>query len=457
MSVRLVAPLLGFLAVSPAFAGAPLPLPLNDSGLEICYDDSAPISCFTTDAYTRQDARFGRDAAAAHGALPKVGAGSAGFDFTKIANDGSDLPPDAALGDAPGDWACTRDNFTGLVWEVKTDDGGLRDKDWLYTWYYADPSDNGGDPGILGGDTCGGTLGTECNSDAYAAAVNGIALCGFDNWRLPVGDELVGLVHYGIVAKPGAGTPATIDGDYFPNTLTDAAWYWTADALAQKLFPIFSWFVAFNDGAANYAGKDIASAVRLVRDSRNPARAPFALAATQGPPDCQWNPQIHPSTLGAFTINADGTATDLRTGLTWDRCVLGQDHANQCNGQGDPYDWQQALAAAVTSNAENYLGHDDWRLPNMKELRSIVERSCVEPGLDRNIFLNAPGSPATLTSSTYPAFPQVAWTVGFDSGGYVASFGKGLNHRVRLVRGGDGFATYDADVVFADGFDGATP
>ena len=172
MSVRLVAQLLGFLAVSPAFAGAPLPLPLNDSGLEICYDDSAPISCFTTDAYTRQDARFGRDAAAAHGALPKVGAGSAGFDFTKIANDGSDLPPDAALGDAPGDWACTRDNFTGLVWEVKTDDGGLRDKDWLYTWYYADATDNGGDPGITGGDTCGGTLGIECNSDAFAAAVN---------------------------------------------------------------------------------------------------------------------------------------------------------------------------------------------------------------------------------------------------------------------------------------------
>ena len=65
------------------------------------------------------------------GALPKTGAGAAGFDYTKIANDGSELPADAPLGSAAGEWACTRDNATGLVWEVKTDDGGLRDMDWL--------------------------------------------------------------------------------------------------------------------------------------------------------------------------------------------------------------------------------------------------------------------------------------------------------------------------------------
>jgi len=183
-----------------------------------------------------------------------------------VSVDGSNLPPDAALGEAPGDWACTRDNFTGLVWEVKTDDGGLRDKDWLYTWYYADPSDNGGDPGVLGGDTCGGTLGTECNSDAYAAAVNGIALCGFDNWRLPVGDELVGLVHYGIVAKPGAGTPATIDGDYFPNTLT--FYYWTASTVARE--PRDAWLVDFDIGDSYHVRKpmfvlDAFYPTRLVR------------------------------------------------------------------------------------------------------------------------------------------------------------------------------------------------
>src|SRR6185312_11065665 len=135
----------------------------------------------------------------------KIGAGDASLDYTKIANDGSELPADAALGAGAGDWACTRDNVTGLVWEVKTDDGGVRDKDWLYTWFYADATDNGGDPGNTGGDTCGGTLGAECNSDAFAAAVNAASLCGFDDWRLPQGDELVGLVDFGVVATAGGG------------------------------------------------------------------------------------------------------------------------------------------------------------------------------------------------------------------------------------------------------------
>ena len=443
------------LGVAPARAAT---LALNDTGIETCWDGSAPISCAATGDYARQDARFGRDPAYADGLFGKVGAGAASFDYTKIANDGSELPPDAAQGDGPGDWACTRDNFTGLVWEVKTDDGGLRDKDWLYTWYYADATDNGGDPGNTGGDTCGGTLGTECNSDAFAAAVNATSLCGFDDWRLPVGDELVGLVHFGVVALAGGGTPATIDPDYFPNTITDAAWYWTSDALAQKLFPIFAWFVAFNDGAANFAGKDTPSAVRLVHST--PPTHAHAHAHAEGTLGCQeeGNGLIHPSTLGAFTVNPDGTVSDSRTGLMWDQCLLGQDHANACDGPGDPYTWQQGLAAAETANAKSWLGYDDWRLPNVRELRSLVERACTNPGIDTNVFLNAPAFPAVLTSSTYPGLPTAMWVVGFDSGGYVATFPKGLNHRVRLVRGGDGFAAYDAvegnDVIFQDGFDG---
>ena len=55
----------------------------------------------------------GRDASAI--ASTKTGVGGAGFDFTKIANNGDELLPNAALGKGLKDWACTRDNVTGLI------------------------------------------------------------------------------------------------------------------------------------------------------------------------------------------------------------------------------------------------------------------------------------------------------------------------------------------------------
>jgi hypothetical protein len=53
------------------------------------------------------------------GNLPRPARGAKGFDYSKIANDGSVLIAGAALGTAPVDWACTKDNITGLTWEVK--------------------------------------------------------------------------------------------------------------------------------------------------------------------------------------------------------------------------------------------------------------------------------------------------------------------------------------------------
>ena len=78
---------------------------LNDTGQTKCYDGGGgAVSCSSTaggdgSATPRQDARYGRDAAAAALQLVKVGAGSAGFDYTKIANNGGTLAATAALGD----------------------------------------------------------------------------------------------------------------------------------------------------------------------------------------------------------------------------------------------------------------------------------------------------------------------------------------------------------------------
>ena len=63
-----------------------------------------------------------------------------------------------------------------------------------------------------------------------------------------------------------------------------------------------------------------------------------------------------------FVDNGDSTVSDLATGLMWE--------------QGDSQigmNWESALAWAASRNAENHLGYSDWRLPDAKELHSIVD------------------------------------------------------------------------------------
>ena len=68
--------------------------------------------------------------------------------------------------------------------------------------------------------------------------------------------------------------------------------------------------------------------------------------------------------INNFVDNNDGTVSDLATGLMW---------AEEDSGAG--MDWESALAWVEQLNAENYLGYNDWRLPNAKELQSIVDYS----------------------------------------------------------------------------------
>ena len=61
----------------------------------------------------------------------------------------------------------------------------------------------------------------------------------------------------------------------------------------------------------------------------------------------------------SFIDNGDGTISDLATGLMWQKADSG-------NGM----DWENSLS--YTENLE-LAGYDDWRLPNAKELQSIVD------------------------------------------------------------------------------------
>ena len=243
--------LVGFCLTPVALAAG-----LNDSGQTLCYDGTNMVACTadnTGDAATfpRQDARYGRDAAATAGALTKIGGGAAGFDFTALDAAGQPTTPSAGATPHP----CVRDNVTDLTWEVKVNDSSqLRHQGHAYTWYSTDGSTNGGDVGDVGSTTsCISTL-TSCNTQAYTAAVNGTALCGFTDWRLPSIRELQTLVHY------GAQNPA-IDPTYFPNTL--ASNFWSASSYGPN--PASAWVVFFDDGRVVTSGKPVDRRVRLVR------------------------------------------------------------------------------------------------------------------------------------------------------------------------------------------------
>ncbi len=68
--------------------------------------------------------------------------------------------------------------------------------------------------------------------------------------------------------------------------------------------------------------------------------------------------------MNDFSDAGDGTIRDVNTGLIWDKY-----------DSGEGLNWEEALAWVEQKNAEQYLGNNDWRLPNAKEMQSILDYS----------------------------------------------------------------------------------
>ncbi len=73
-----------------------------------------------------------------------------------------------------------------------------------------------------------------------------------------------------------------------------------------------------------------------------------------------------------YTLNDDGTTTDNASGLMWTTVDL-----------GDCVTWETALELAENSE---YAGYTDWRLPDVKELQSIVDYSGSYPAINQDYF-----------------------------------------------------------------------
>lgn len=128
-----------------------------------------------------------------------------------------------------------------------------------------------------------------------------------------------------------------------------------------------------------------------------------------------------------YIYNGDGSeVTDERTGLVWRRCAEGMVWSGvTCSGSATLFTHEQALLHAKTQAG--------WRLPGIKELSSIADRSRTGPAIDLAVF------PATgnffWSASPYVGNPASAWGVYFNYGGADHYYRSGV-FSVRLVRAG---------------------
>lgn len=144
---------------------------------------------------------------------------------------------------------------------------------------------------------------------------------------------------------------------------------------------------------------------------------------------CQNNlPASNPDS--AYTDHGDGTVTDTRTGLMWKKCAEGLSGATCQTGTMQDFSWEDALARAVAST---FAGYTDWRLPNVKELSSLVEDCRENPSINTNRFPNSPGS-FFWSGSPVANNSRIAWGVSFYDG-VTSNDLQTYSNRVRLVRG----------------------
>jgi len=131
-----------------------------------------------------------------------------------------------------------------------------------------------------------------------------------------------------------------------------------------------------------------------------------------------------------FTDNNNGTVTDNLTGLIWLKNA-------DCFGLQN---WSTALTSA-NSLANGTCGLSDgstagqWRLPNVKELESLIDRSQYNPALPSGHPFSGVQSSYYWSSTSYTLSPASAWSV-YLSNGVTYAYDKTYSYYVWPVRGG---------------------
>jgi len=145
-----------------------------------------------------------------------------------------------------------------------------------------------------------------------------------------------------------------------------------------------------------------------------------------------------------YVDNGDGTISDLNTHLMWEK----KSADGSIHDWSNVYTWEDAFRTFIAglNAAGGFAGHTDWRLPNVKELQSIINYQNVAPAVSAPFTTNcAPGCTVETCSCTQSFFywssssiqvsPGGVWLVDFALG-TVGNFDETDRNYARAVRGG---------------------
>ena len=265
----------------------------------------------------------------------------------------------------------------------------------------------------------------------YVKKLNNENYLGHSDWRLPNVNELKSLVNAG---EAKAGTWLNTQG--FTNL--QAFSYWSSSTFSDSTSN--AWTISVWGGYVYYGVKDYYdNYVWPVRAGQSESFGSSIISLSKtGQTKCYDKSGIQISCAGTgqdgetqvgiawpnprFTNNDAKTVTDKLTGLIWTKDAnlmktrdLSFDN-DENTGDGS-VTWQHAIDYVKKLNNENYLGHSDWRLPNVNELESLIHADV--PNTD--IWLNTQGftnvqANSYWSSSTNIHYAYYAWIVSMWDG-----------------------------------------
>jgi hypothetical protein len=220
---------------------------------------------------------------------------------------------------------------------------------------------------------------------------------GQTDWRIPNIAELHSLVDL------KKNHPA-VNKSLFPQTPTNNSFLSSTPSLYSDSY---SWSVNFTSGSDDFDGSGY---IRFVRGT---TVSPIL-------------------SLKDFADNGDGTVTHSKTGLTWQRCAVGQTwNDGSCDGKPTEYKHDKAIKLTASTG-----GKTDWRLSTYKELLTIVDYSARSPAANVIAFPDAPSVEFwTSTQMAGDNNTDYAWYVDFEYGKGGNSRKTSYDYAVRLVRG----------------------